>query len=84
VSIKGSPISRSGAIACLPSSSLPITAAAIARNLLPRIGSGTSGNGGRFIIRSMLVASSGALAFQSRYARSPSRVSSAGNRIDPA
>ena len=66
VSISGSPIFRSGAIAVSPSSWLPMQVAAICSNFLPRIASGTSGRGGRFIIRTMLATSSGTRAAQSR------------------
>jgi hypothetical protein len=40
--------------------------AAICRNFLPRITSGMSGSGGRFIIRTMLATSSGTPAAQPR------------------
>ena len=59
VSMIGSPISRSGAIAASPSPASPMQAPSIVSSGLPRSGSGTSGIGGGRRKRTIEVTSSG-------------------------
>ena len=66
VSMIGSPISRSGAIAASPASLSPMQAASIVSSGVPRSGSGTSGMGGGVMKRTTEVTSSETPAAQSR------------------
>src|SRR5579871_4084406 len=76
--------SRSGATSALPSPSGPTKTASTITKLLPRIGSGTSGKGGKRRIRPTDVTSYGTVSAQSRQQRNTSPARSTGQNIAPA